>query len=287
MILEASVGPIAEEQFGGLLSLLGQPAESSLCNAGETGADDVISVEASLRGGLLLPHVPAHQLHLGVRDERPSADVAPEGWLEKFRWLQGVPGYLAAWPKPGFLDLLPLALPGDQLEPGFSRLPLGIWRWQDDEFSVISFQRRLVEAGPQRCRLTNGRPPAQVRLRIDDLSRSELADWITEAEYAQVRKTSRATLALLDLVVNELQLAPEFAREAAEKLLGGSLRCPLGGEYEVVRTEHLACWDSVHSVGSEAFRSALLQWFRGAEARLLKADGRLTLYATLEMQQKP
>jgi len=111
----------------------------------------MIFAQANLKGGLLDPNVPPHQMFVGIKDQpaNPAGQLG-EGLLETYRVLKSTPGYLGARPKAGFLDMLPFDLGGSVPDAsGFSKLPLGLWRRQWADFSVVSFDPQILNALPQ------------------------------------------------------------------------------------------------------------------------------------------
>jgi len=79
----------------------------------------VINLQASVRGGLLFPTVPPSTMFLGVQDMVPLSDLPPKGLMQTLQLIRSTPGYLGGWPKPGFLDVLPLGLGGTPDQYGF------------------------------------------------------------------------------------------------------------------------------------------------------------------------
>ena len=94
-----------EAQF--LIDMLGKPTQYK---HGGTG-NDIIELHASMRAELLLKKVPAHQVFVCIQDEptRPIT-VKPSGFFGWLQMLKGFPGYVGAWPNPGLLDTLTLAI---------------------------------------------------------------------------------------------------------------------------------------------------------------------------------
>ncbi len=91
---------------------------------------------------------PTEDYHLfaGVKDMVPPAPEETKGLISILRALQAVPGYIGAWPMPGLLDQLPLGLGGGPPDiTGYSRLIGGLWRWQGAGFSLLSFDRSIIE----------------------------------------------------------------------------------------------------------------------------------------------
>ena len=80
----------------------------------------------------------------------------------------------------------------------------------------------------------------------------------------------------------------------AEELLDAELRCPLGGDYELVKPEGLppvwqsTSWpDQAGGPPPADYKAPLLEWFRGADAHLNKTGDNLMVHAEIDMQRKP
>jgi hypothetical protein len=130
IVIDAQVSPFVQQKYGRMASLVGPPTPVRIRPA----AGDVITAQVVVRGGLLSPQVPVHHLFLGIQDHAPLGDMRPSGLLGYLNLLRTTPGYLGAWPKPGFLDWLPIGLGGGPPDAlGYSRMLLGVWRrqWQD------------------------------------------------------------------------------------------------------------------------------------------------------------
>ena len=62
--IDAFVSPLNDTKYAWILSSLGEPTKYQLVPP----TDNIVSVEAAVRGGLLFPSVPAHTLFLGIQD---------------------------------------------------------------------------------------------------------------------------------------------------------------------------------------------------------------------------
>jgi hypothetical protein len=209
--------------------------------------------------------------------------------------IRSTPGYLGAWPKPGFLDLLPWNLGGSVPDPdGFSRLPLGLWRRQGAGFSVLSFDPVLLAHVTPQLRPVEAETEAQIRLHVGDLSKSKIRPWITGLYYQRALSASAGNVRLMQQLNQQLHVPMADARDVAEDLLDATLVCPLGGEYELV--EELGggqVWQSTawakRDLGTipEDFAAPLLQWFRGLDAHLNKSGDQLVGRVELDIQRQP
>lgn len=290
LVIEAHVAPFAEDKYGWLMSLLGPPTKVRV----KPAAGDVVHVQASVKGGLLSPQVPPHHLFVGVQDNVPLADLQPTGLLQTLRLLQATPGYLGAWPKAGFLDLLPFNLGGTQADAaGYSQLPLGVWRRQWQEFSVLSFDPKLLAQVSAELQTEEVEHEAQIRIHVGDLSQAKLQEWVNAATYARAYQASRGNVRLLHTLAQQLGVPRDQALTAAETLLDAKLVCPLGGTYRLEQTPAtVPLWTSTHWPAADGgrpaeYRAPVLEWFRGLESELIKDAERVVLHTQVDMQRKP
>lgn len=284
--IDANVSPLVEEKYGWLLSILGPPTNVEIA----ANPADIITLQASVRGGLLDPGIVPHHLFLGVRDADLNIQPQQGAFFQTLQLLQSTPGYLGAWPKLGFLDMLPL-LAGQADAAGFSPLPLGLWRWQGGDFSVVSFHRPLLEDASRFLRPVESDLTAQIRLRIGDLANSHLAAGLTALNYQRAAQTSQGNTRLLQAMSQQFHLPKEAAFAETEKLLDAKLVCTLGGRYELAPQEERAVWrstamDAAGGAMPDNYQAPLLQWFRGAKVDLTKHADRFDLHAEIDMQRE-
>ncbi len=282
--VDGYVSPFFEEKFGPYLSYLGPPMTQTLAPV----EGNLLSAEFSLQGGSAAADVPPHLLFLGVQD---SPRVSMQGWpgvIKSLAFLRTVPGYLGATPKPGFVDLLPLGLSPAPDRNGYSQLPLGVWRRQAADFSVLAFDPQLLSRVTPQLVLHADAPPAQARVRIGDLVAAKHTSWINEFFLDRAAASTNGNLRLLATLTQQLHVPASQARTEAERLLDVRLVCPLGGEYRLESTPaNSPQWTTTaRSVTPAEYRPPLLGWLRGGEGQLTKTEGRLTLHAEIAMQRK-
>ena len=194
IVIDANVSPFGAEKYGWITSILGPPTKERIT----TAPGDIISVQASVKGGLLLPSVPPHYLFARVQDVAPpETDLKPTGFFKTLQILQTTPGYLGAWPKPGFLDMLPFRIGGEPDIHGFSPLPFGVWRWQGGGFSNFSFDQGMLAHAAPHLRPEPTEDPAQIRIQVGDIAHSKLAGWVSSLTYARAMQTSVGNVRML------------------------------------------------------------------------------------------
>lgn len=300
IVIDAHVSPLDEGKYGKFLSVLGPASAERIRSA----PGDIVSIQANVKGGLFRAEVPPHYLFLGVQDNSPISYLKPNGLFKTLRILQTTPGYLGAWPKPGFLDMLPLGLGGGRPDPaGFSPLLLGLWRRQVADLSLLSFDRPLLEYVTPYLVPEPAPELAQIRLHIGDISQARLTAWVNELCYERSRLASVGNLRLLHTIQQQLQVPAKQAKDVAEELLDGRLVCTLGGEYQCQEIGNgwgtwSSTWgdDSNHKgpnsdvsepASGSKYEAPLLNWFRGLDSTVLKEPDRLIVHAELAMQRKP
>ncbi|HPM79835.1 MAG TPA: hypothetical protein PLF81_04020 [Candidatus Anammoximicrobium sp.] len=290
LVIEGHLSPFAEQKYGGITSLLGSPTRVRIRPA----EGDVITIQAAVKGGLLVPSIPPHHLFLGVQDNEPLADLRSGGLLDTLLLLQSTPGYLGAWPKLGFLDLLPLGLAGGAPDAaGYSQLPLGVWRRQWDAFSALAFDPKLLAFVTPQLAATEADNDAQVRVHVSDLSQARLQTWVNQLAYSRAHQASLGNAKLLHMLSQQLAVPRDRALDTAEDLLDAKLICSLGGQYGLSETPgQIALWksdqwpDAAGRPATDSYRAPLLDWFRGLDADLTMYPDRVVVHATLDMQRK-
>jgi hypothetical protein len=288
LVIDANVSPLGEEKYGWLLSLLGPANNRRVTPA----PGDIISVQGWVTGGMLSALIPPHHLLLGVQDIPVDAELPPRDIFQVLRLLRATPGYLGAWPETGFLDRLPLNFASAPDMEGFSTLPFGLWRWQGNAFSLLSFHRNVLSHVGPRLLVEETESPAQIRAHVGDLAGSHLANLVTALNYQRAYQASLGNVRLLHALSQQLGVPREQALKTANQLLDTQLVCSLSGEYERVETDAgLVMWQSQGWPEAEArgfpvdYQAPLLTWFRGLDVDVTKVGDRLTVHAELEMQR--
>jgi hypothetical protein len=287
--IDAHASPFEGEKYGWLTSILGPPAKQRVLPV----PGDIMHLQAVVQGGMLFPDVAPHHMFLGVQDHVPLRDVQTQGMIELLRILRSSPSYLGAWPRPGTLDRLPFALVGPPDRFGFSSLPFGLWRRTVGPWSAFSFDPILLGAVTEQLDAEDTDNPAQVRLHVGDLAAAKSSAWVKSFYRERARQTSLANAALLQHVVQQLQVSPKTAKDLVETLLDAKLVCQLGGEYEAVTYgDGVTLWESTAwnvPPGEQPaeYQAALLEWFRGLDADFTQLDDQLMFRAQLDMQRKP
>lgn len=108
---------------------------------------------------------------------------------------------------------------------------IGLWRWQGGGFSLLSFDRSIIERAIPQLATLESPDLAQGRLRVGNLQGSQLSGWINSQWYQRGWKSSHGKRCLLDSIIQQLKVPEEEALDIAQQLLDVRLQCPLGGEF--------------------------------------------------------
>lgn len=297
--LEGYLAPFAREKYGWIADLLAPPAPVAIV----TPPDDVISVQALMNGTapLAAPRQPYH-LFGGIKDMVPPSPGDTKGLIQTFRALKATPGYVGAYPRPGYLDQLPLGF-GSAIPDaaGFTRSFLGLWRWQGAGFSLLSFDRSILENVLATLAPVRTEDAAQVRLTVRNLSGSLLSGWVNDQWYERASRASHGNAALLDAIHQQLRVPGPEALSVAERMLDVRLNCPMGGTFTFTPRAPGAqegWWISTAwanemqqpdgTIGPPPdYVAPWLRWFRGAQLHLTQLPDRVAMVGTVDVQRQP
>lgn len=307
LAIEAYVAPLGSEKYGWLSSMLAPPVRTEI----QLPPDDVINCQVHLAGlSTSKSYSPDHVMFMGLKDLVPPVPGETKGLLATLRTLQSLPAYLGAWPRPGYLDRLPLGLGGGPPDSmGFSRLLVNAWRWQMGGFSVLSFDRSILENCAMHLRPIPAEDFAQGRLRIGDLEKSKLSAWFNTYWFRLAAQTTRGNLMLLDALQSQLKVPAGDSLAVAEELLDAKLQCSLGGRYVLdstlwtttawpthfpmmnsssgsPATTHMG-FDSTKCLPPPEYKAPWLEWFRGANLHLTQLPERLIVVGTIDIEPIP
>lgn len=307
LVLEGYIAPLGREKYGFLSSFLGEPVQTEI----ELPKEDVIHIQAHLSGDGILGRTSIdHVLFAGMKDMVPPIPGETKGLLAILRVLRSIPGYIGTWPSPGYLDRLPFGLGGGIVDAlGYSRTLFGLWRWQGNGFSVVSFDRAIVDQCVSLMKAVPAEDFAQGRIHVGDLKNSQVASFFNILSFRRAAQASRGNSMLLDSIQQQLHIPPEDSLRVAESLLDAKLQCPLGGSYVLggidgsSRLWTSTAWrtsiekasasstaigfDHDHALPTASYRVPWLEWFRGAHLHLTQLPQRLVLVGSLSMERLP
>ena len=154
---------------------------------------------------------------------------------------------------------------------------LGIYRYQDERFTVYSLQQQVLDRVAGLLRFEPAKRPAQIRLQVANLDEAAGKPLFNALAFYRTRQTSAANLQLLFSLNQQLGVPRKDCLEVAQKILAAKLICPLGGDYicrngpgGTLRWTTTAVDDGLlleteKLIVPENFTAPPLDWFRGLE----------------------
>jgi hypothetical protein len=282
-VVDVLMSPLAPQHFTLLRQWLGPADQQQLAPV----PGDMATLELVLTG---------QRIFAGLRDVgRPPiagmASLLPMGRLRDF-----LVGYVGTTGELGLLSFLNIGIRQPPDAAGYASSPLGGWRRQYGPFTVFSFQRDVLDEVVPQLRFQPAQRPAQVRLRVDDVSQARITPALNDLGYARTRETSLGNIRLLHALDQQLHVPPRACKEAAEFLSDAKLICPLGGEYVLREGAGGAPrWNStalgqiepggvlkVHA--PQGYQSPPLSWFRGLSLDATMTEKTISAHAEVIMQ---
>ena len=284
ILIHAEVAPWDPGKYGELSRQLGPPTRTKMLFA----SDDIVTLQGNISSEWLGP--PTH-LFAAIKDTNPPDPSKFSGVLRTYFSLKQIPGYLGAWPQPGALDRLPLGLGrGRPIGPGMSKLVGGLYRYNDGQFSVVSFDQEVLESSLPHLAATESDSTAQLRLRVGNLGGSQLKSWVNRQLYQRASESSLAGAKYLDLLSQNIPIGNDNAMLIAEEILDAKIQCTLGGEYQTLPGDRSGwvstAWGEENPPEDppEGYEAPVLRWLYGLEARLTQLDDRLVVDLTLDVE---
>jgi len=320
VVVDAQLSPFAREHFELLSRWAGPPSPQQLAPI----PDDLAAGELVLKDQILFG---------GLQDSRPPLDTAGGLVLPVGKLRDLLVGYLGSSGQIGLLGLLNVQILRRPDEQGYSSNLLGLWRRQIGQFTVFSLHPEVLSAVTPQLRFQPAERPAQLRLRVDGgwpgSSASEppgpggsptnasrrypstpatgrVTGLLNNLGYTRTRETSLGNLRLMNDLAQQLHVPPKDCREAAERLLGAKLICPLGGQYVFKDDpEHPQAgtpqasapgrWTSTALAGSRGgfslgqqappgYQAPPLSWFRGLKLEVTMTEQLFSAHAEVVME---
>jgi hypothetical protein len=307
VVVDVLMTPFAPRHFDLLREYAGPPDDKRLAAvSGDLAAFDVALTNQRLFGGLR---------DIGPPPEIQFGRLLPMGRLHD--WLVG---YLGCTGDLGMLKFLNLGFPPPDPEGYSSARLTGGWRRMFGPFTVFSFQQEVLADVTPEFHFEPTERPAQLRLRIDDLTDSRIMPLANGWAYNRTRETCLNNLRLMQALDQQLHVPPESCKEAAEFLLDAKLICPLGGKYAYKKSSPLPLgegpgvraardsnpdgsspndfgrWTStaletsppsggfLHPAVPPNFQAPPLNWFRGLNLEATMNEKNLSAHAEVIMQ---
>lgn len=280
--IDLRMSPLARANYDRLSQMVGPAGRQRLAAI----PADALAGEVILADG--------HRVFAGIQAFAPwLGEGNSVSILDRLRSL--VVGYLGTTGRGGPVEQLQSFLGASPPDAaGYSVGRLGLWRRQLGEVAVYSFQREVLDAISPQLRWEETSRPAQAWFRAADLSQARLAPALNSLGYSRTRETSLGNLRLMQQVMTQFHVPADDARAAAEAILGARLIDPLGGEYQLTKSQGgVPYWTSTslatpREPGQAAmpagYQAPPLNWFRGMNLEALLEPGVLTMHIDLDMQ---
>lgn len=169
------------------------------------------------------------------------------------------------------------------------------WIRQWNNFRVHGPRLDLLKEVTPQIRLEEAERTAQIRVRVGDLSKTSMADFMHAHGYVNARMISGTNVEFLNRLMDQLNVKPGDALSAAESILAARLTCSLGGTYRLNQRDNelnewrstawaTQCQSEVNSI-PDGYRYPVLDWIHGLELEFsLDAT---TLKARMELEVDP
>ena len=285
---DARILPFGEDKYQFVFNRMGDPLTQQVAATPE----DIVRFEASIRGGRKTDFQ-SHHVFGAVQDYLdPQIDLRPKSFLAMMDTFRETPGYFGSWPSLLFTDWMPqLGARPDALGYTYSRL-LRLWRLQWNGFSVLSFDQRRLEDLKSHLKIEPSDRPAQLRLKVGDLVKSDIKVWANTLNFRRSWQASVANVKLLNMLHQQFAIPIEQAADVAQGILDVDLVCSLDGKYEVQTLPSgrkiwvSDAWPNFDAaVLPEDYVAPLLTWFRGMEMEVVKEDTQFVVHGTVDIQR--
>ena len=236
------------------------------------------------------------RLFWGLADFGPPLTMVAGQFIPTGRLRDILVGYVGTVGPVGRLGGLDQQITRPPDARGYAGGEMGLWRRQHDQFTLFSWHPEVLDAVSPQLKFQPAERPAQLRLRIGDVSSARMTPFLNNWAYVRTRETSLGNLRLMHAIHQQFGVPVEHCREAAELLLGAKLVCPLGGKYVLEEGRGGDEWwtstllvkaDGQVYRGTEAPRGYVappLNWFRGLDLDALTQGRTLSAHAEVVMQ---
>jgi len=295
--LDVHITPYARRHYAFLAQFLGSADKLRLAPV----AGDVAVLEANLQG---------HKYFAALRDFVPQFAIADGRVVYTSPDNDELPGYAGARRGPSepvdeanrlpfFFGLYdrdqPERVEGE--DRYYKNSWVGnIWVRTAKDLDVVAWRRELLDVVTPKLKYVDTPHSAKARLRIGDLSQTQVGSVIVAESYVRARRISAGNVQLMQTLATQLRIPLDKTQSVAEELLSAKLACPLGGEYELqkgfARTPrwHSTAWESsdldyVNRV-PKGFQAPLLDWFAGLSLDFDIDATTITTHVELDVRPK-
>ncbi|MEM8734584.1 MAG: hypothetical protein AAGG44_10205 [Planctomycetota bacterium] len=297
---EGYIAPFEPEKYGRLTRMLASPSNVYV----SLPTDDAATLQVHMQGNDGIgPKSGDYILFAGVKDMVPPRPEETEGLFKTLQALRAAPAYIGAWPKPGIMEQLPLGLGRALATPdfaGYSRMLGGLWCWQNEQFSLLSFDRSILDNAVPQLGVAEAEDLAQARLQVAPLKGSLLANWVNSVWYERGWRASHGNAKLMDVMHQQLRAPGDRCLETAQRLLDVKLQCPLGGQFEFVPVPvgaggwwQSSAWQyaTIDEQGRPtppaSYEAPWIDWFRGGKVHLTQGSNSVALIGQVDLELKP
>jgi hypothetical protein len=282
VVVDVLMSPFAPQHFAAFKKQLGQADERQFAPI----AGDMATFEIVMTGGRIFG---------GLCDLGPMQNTGATSWLVPSKLRELLAGYIGSTGELGPIAALNLGFaPADP--DGYARSYLGGWRRQYDNFTVFSFQRAVLETVTPELHFEKAARPAQLRLKVGDLSNARITPTLNDLGYARTRETSLGNLRLLHALNQQLHVPAATCLDQADTLLDAKMICPLGGKYVLQETaDGPAHWTSTALNPNEPggflrvhapkdYQTPPLNWLRGLDLDATMTEKAISAHVEVIMQ---
>jgi hypothetical protein len=265
---------------------------------------DVVNLQANINPRGLFGGGDQQHYSAGLRDGVPQFAIHDGQVRYALYGEEWVPGYIAAAnPDRKGSSIIPLLLsnpePPDRdgdiaYKSLFSSGIKAYWRKLPD-FDLLSPSKLILSDVAPQLKLVDAPRPAQIRLRVADLSKTGWAAAIDAESFIRARRVSAGNAQFMHALAQQLNVPLQQTRSEAERLLDARLVCPLGGKYELsggfssVQRWRSTAWqtDSFYEETRipKGFKSPLFTWFAGLSLDFHIKDPTLTTHIELDVHK--
>ena len=167
---------------------------------------------------------------------------------------------------------------------------------EDAAWSIYAANSKLRDQVRERLLQKDAMKPSQIHLQAGGIEQAAIAPYLHAYSYCDARQRSADNAAWLNRWTNGLHADHEVFREGLERALNGSLKCPLGGQFELQKKPgSTTLWTSsawnetslalVQDVPPE-YRFPFLQWLKKLELDFNLTTTSLNSEIILEVARK-
>ncbi len=287
IVIDVEANPFARQHYDMLAQRLG-PADNSQIAA---IPGDIMFLEAQLTDQRIFGGVQ----DVGMPFSIDNGSFTPRGGL-----FNAIVGYMGTTGNMGLLSILNQLISSPADSNGYAGSENGLWRHEGERFTVFSFQQDVLAMVCAQLHFEEAQRPAQIRMRIKDVARTQITPTLNALGYLRTRNTSLGNIRLMHQLQQQFHVPGPKCQATADRLLGAKIICPLGGKYEYVKTpDGLGYWTSTALQGGQpqpggnqllgvsvpsGYLSPPLNWFRGMDMDATLTPKALSAHVEIVMQ---